>query len=155
MKTFIAISALMLICYGLFSQETQTIYTYNQIWANHHIVIMDSEYYKRLDEHNRIRFEKELENIHQAYNMMDIGDWERAIYFSKQIRNSSLRCDQRFIQGISYANTNNKGDAKRAYMYSKKYCDPEKNRVLESEFKVNKISTRINFFDKYIWTVFY
>lgn len=140
MKRFITIVLITSFSLPLFSQ--QTLYSYNRIWSTNHIIIKDSEYYKRLDEINRRNFEIELDYMKQAYNLLDGQDYERAIYFSNQINDNVLKCDSYFIKSISYLKMLKRRLARRYYNQLKSSCDPAKRRLLDEIFNEAGVSLK-------------
>jgi len=105
---------------------------YDYIRSNSTIVVKDSEYFKRLDEINQQKFEKEVDKLDKAYSYLEANDYESAAYWASEVNYflDELRCDKLFILNISNAHLNGK-KYKTNYKSLKSRCEPRYYRHTE------------------------
>lgn len=116
--------------------HSQTLSSYN--YSSHRIQLLDGDYYKRLDSINQQLVNWELDRLDRAYEYLDSGDWESALYWANQLQTNkytSLKCYKCFIQTISYANQNDPKSYVWRYKHLKKNCEPALYRQAQEVFK--------------------
>lgn len=117
-----------------FSQN-RTVTTYNYSRTNNIVTIRDSEYFKRLDEIEKQKYLVEYEKLEKAYDYLEKGDYESALFWAKktQYYKYGLDCEVYLIFSISHVKLNSPyNEWKNWYKRLKKICEPEKIRYVES-----------------------
>ena len=117
--------------------KSQTYQHYIQSYSRSSVEVRDADYYKRLDEIQRQKFELNLSYLSKAYDYAKKEDYESAYFWARKMSTSfqDIVDDKYFLLSISSIKLKDKSTYKMYLYRAKDYCEPSMVKIIYEELK--------------------